>query len=556
MAEVNSDLQPIIDSPSSGVGMEQPPSRRLRFSWRFVASNWFVALVLGAIAAVLNLYRIGAPSLWFDEALSVERASQPLSVLWRIVNASQPNMALYYFLLHYWLALTAKLGFFPTEAVVRFPSAVFAVGASILLFLLARRFLGLAGGVIAAALYICNDFQLVYAQETRSYSLQLLLIIAGWYALLTALTTEKRRRIWFACYICAMVLAVYAHYFSLLVLLAQGCALVALLFLPTPWQERVRHLFREWGISLFVITLLILPMLYASRVGAQTGWIPIPTPRDVIKLFEIFGDDNKAYLLVIVLLAVLGLLLTAVLSFEKSRLLLERSIGRFWQFSRDTIEYRMGFACVLLCWLWVPIAVSYLLTQKSIHLFLSRYLLVVVPAFCLLAALGFVAVPWRRLRLLLAPCLIIFSLLLVPHYYASAQVEEWNTSALWIEHHYQPGDGLVCYDNLKGCQVGLEYYFHAYPTSAHFDADSPGAFSYVQYDLLRPAYQPDVEQAVNIEAIQRFAAHHAHLFYIVARPPNAQAAARVAAVVSWLDGHYQRLDSIKTSTVTVYLYRT
>lgn len=500
-------------------------------------SGWFTGLALGVGAALLNLYRIGVPSLWFDEILSVERASQPLPVLWRIVNASQPNMALYYVVLHCWLALTTRIGIAPVEAVVRLPSALFALGGSIVLFLLARRFLGYAGGLLAALLYICNDFQLVYAQEARAYALQVFFLIAGWSALLMALTGEERRRLWFACYVCAMVLAVYTHYFSLLLLLAQGSAVITLRVLPTPWRECVRLRFRQWCVSCVLIVLLIVPMLYASHVGAQTGWIPVPAPGDVIRLLKVFGDDNRLYVLILVALLVSGLLAAA-----------GARAGRF--------DLSVGFVWLLLCWLWVPIVVSYLLSQRVLHLFLPRYLISVLPAFCLLAACGFVAVPWRRLRVLLVPGLLLFTLSGIPHYYASAQVEEWRTAALWIEQQYRLSDGLICFDNLQGCQVGLEYYFHIYRGPAHFDADSPGTFSYVRYDLQRPAYRPDVEQALQKDAIGRYAARHARLFYIVARLPNARRQARAAAVISWLDGQYRLLGSRETSTVTVYLYRT
>jgi 4-amino-4-deoxy-L-arabinose transferase-like glycosyltransferase len=525
---------------------------------RMLISRWLVLLLPGVGAAVLNFYHLGAPSLWFDEVLSVERASQSLSVLWHIVNASQPNMALYYFVLHYWLTLTAKIGVFPTETVVRLPSALCALGASVLLFLLARRFLGLAAGAVAVFLYICNDFQLVYAQETRAYALQVLCLIAGWYALLRALTCEQHRRYWFACYIAAMVLAVYTHYFSLLLLLAQGIAIVTLLVLPTPWRARVRLLFGQCCISFLIITLLIAPMLYASHVGAQTGWIPVPVPKDVIRLFKDFSDGNRLYLGLIALLVGAGLLLSVRGAFARNRDSLKRGTRTETPASRkDAQRYGLllGLSWMLLCWLWVPIVASYLLSQRSLHLFLPRYLISVVPAFCLLAACGLVAMPWRWLRLLLTSGLLLFALPGLPRYYASAQVEEWRTSALWIEHEYRSGDGLICFDGLQGCQIGLEYYFHAYPGPAHFDANSPGTFSYVRYDLQRPAYRPDVEQALDTNAIQRYALQHSRLFYIVARIPDARKLARVAAVISWLNGHCQVLGNIKTSTVTVYLYR-
>jgi len=118
---------------------------------------WIVCILIGAIALACNLYQLGEQSLWFDEILSVERARQSLPVLLQIIFATQPNMALYYIFLHFWLSVTALPGLNPTEFVVRFPSAVFAALSSIVIFLLGRRFLGFIAGVVAAGLYMLNN---------------------------------------------------------------------------------------------------------------------------------------------------------------------------------------------------------------------------------------------------------------------------------------------------------------------------------------------------------------------------------------------------------------
>src|SRR5579884_1238269 len=102
-------------------------------------SFWMIGPVLFCTALSLDLYRLGAPSLWFDEAFSVELARQPLPLLWHIIFGPEPNMELYYLLLHYWLAFTAWLGFNPTEFIVRFPSAIFAALSAVAVFLLGRR---------------------------------------------------------------------------------------------------------------------------------------------------------------------------------------------------------------------------------------------------------------------------------------------------------------------------------------------------------------------------------------------------------------------------------
>jgi hypothetical protein len=151
---------------------------------------------------------------------------------------------------------------------------------------------------------------------------------------------------------------------------------------------------------------------------------------------------------------------------------------------------------------------------------------------------------------------LLAALSVVPHYYASAQVEDWNTTTFWLEQHYQPGDGLVCYDNAveQGCQISVQYYLDAYPTDAHFTADTPGAFSWQQFGPANPASGPDT--ATNPAALSAFGAHHPRLFFIVGRLPDAAAAARAKAAQHWLDTHYRFLAQIVTRTVIVRLYAT
>ncbi|HEU5379913.1 MAG TPA: glycosyltransferase family 39 protein, partial [Ktedonobacteraceae bacterium] len=105
-------------------------------------------------------------------------------------------MELYYLFLHFWLQVTGVLGMIPTEFLVRLPSAIFAAFSVLVLFLMGRRFLGLWAGFAGTSLYALNYFQLVYAQQTRAYSLQLLLLCLAWYALFVAFTQETHHKRW------------------------------------------------------------------------------------------------------------------------------------------------------------------------------------------------------------------------------------------------------------------------------------------------------------------------------------------------------------------------
>src|SRR2546421_3581680 len=220
MTQTSSMLQQIMEgSASSDTQAKETLPQREHLLAAWISSNWVLSPFLFTIALGFNLYRLGSPSIWYDEAFSVELARQPLPLLWHIIWGPEPNMELYYLFLHFWLGFTGFLGLHPTEFVVRFPSAVFAALSSVMVFLLSRRFLGITAGIVSVGLYLLNYLQLLYAQQTRSYSLQLLLICIAWYAFLAALMEEGRQRRWWTCFIAATTLAVYAQLFSLFILL-------------------------------------------------------------------------------------------------------------------------------------------------------------------------------------------------------------------------------------------------------------------------------------------------------------------------------------------------
>ena len=134
-------------------------------------------------------------------------------------------MQLYYLTLHVWLSGAAKLGIHPTEAVVRLPSVIFAALSSVGVYLLGRRFLGQTAGVLSASLYSLSFYVLMVAQQTRSYSMQMLFIIAAWYMFFGALDEEGDTRWWWALYTLFTTLALYAHLFSFF--MSRGSALLS-----------------------------------------------------------------------------------------------------------------------------------------------------------------------------------------------------------------------------------------------------------------------------------------------------------------------------------------
>lgn len=539
-----------------------PRFRRYMMGVARIPQTWVMGILIGLVALGFDLYRLGNPSIWFDEAWSVELSRLPFPLLWHLISGPEPNMELYYVFLHVWLGFTGMLGLNPTEFVVRLPSAVFAALSAVMVFQLGKRYINLTVGIVGAILYLLNDLQLVYAQQTRSYSMQLLLICIAWYALFAILTTDTKQKRWWVVFVITITLADYAQFFSLLILLAQLAAIACLLILPGPWCTRIRHQWRSILVSLFSIALLNAPIVILSRHGSKTGWMPIPQLADIYHLFMTFGDSSKAYLLIIAAFCAFGVLIvTLALLPEGSNLIKQLMIveqppeaSEETNKNPSTLQNIFPIVLSLVCWLVVPIAASYVVSQGSTRLFSSRYLVIVVPALFLLVGLGLALLRWRWVKVVLALCLFLLALYYVPTYYRSAQVEDWNSTSRWLQQRYQTNDGLVCFDNVQGCQVSMEYYFHAYPSAAHFDADSPGAFSWEKFGPVNPA--TGYYAAVDPQQLAIYGAKHPRIFFIVARLSSQTTVDMAKHAQQWLDSHYHFIAQIVTRTVTIRLYAT
>ncbi len=542
--------------PRKGAIGEHPPLWVQRLP-SLLSAPWIPCALIGVGALGLDLYRLGAPSLWFDEAFSVELARQPLPLLWSKIFGPEPNMELYYLLLHFWLQFTSLFGLHATEFVVRFPSAIFAALSSMLVFLIGRRFLGTTSAAAATVLYALARQQLNYAQQTRAYSMQLFLICLACFALLQIFSQQTPQRRWWICYNVAIILALYTQLFSFLMLLSQLCAYAAILLLPGPWRKNTLRQWRELAVSLLVIGLCAIPMVLVSLQGSKTGWLPIPHRHDIYALFVILSSDSEPYMRTLFACLIVGLVVALLVALPDGLLVFAPLL--VGQRRRETRSLQLtqwlSFAVVLLCWLIIPVAVSYFVSKGATRLFSARTLIVILPAFFLLAAMGLAVLRWRPVQAVLALALILlFSAPAVPGYYAGAQTEDWRSATSWIQQHYQQSDGLVCYSNVQGCQTSMDYYFHAYPGAAHFPPDSPGANV---VDANNP-YSPttDATAAVDPHALARFGAAHPRIFLILGRLSGTEDDIRVQTAVQWLNTHDHLIERFTTQGTTILLYQT
>jgi 4-amino-4-deoxy-L-arabinose transferase-like glycosyltransferase len=494
--------------------------------------DWALTGGLAVASLGLYLFRLGTTSLWGDELFSVLMTNAPWPTFWNYFWEREGNMLLYYLVLRGWLTLTAQLGLVPRELVVRAPSVFFAVLAVIVVYWLGRRFWGRTVGVIGSVLYVVNHVQLTQAREARSYSLQMLMVCLGWYALLAALGGGRHRRWWWAGYAVAMILALYAHLFSGLVLAAQLVAFLALLVVPNDWRDRARHSVVAMVVSVTAIGVALGPVAgYFGRHGSNNTWV---APANAVALARLLWNISGHQLpagAVLGVAATLGIVLTAAAG--------RRVRGRpGWQLDGATLA--------LGCWLIVPIVLSYALTQPrlNLHLFVWGYLVVVIPPLSLLAGIGVTLLPWRQVRPALALGLVATALLALPSHYAQPP-QDFRGAMQWIEARYRSGDGLVC--TSWSCPLAVSYYGRIDGAPPPLTTDVLGQWSWADHG----------SAPLDPDAVAAFAAAHGRIFYVdsLTRDEPADLHLRARTAQAWLDQHHDQLaGTILAGPILVRLY--
>jgi len=204
------------------------------------------ALLLGAL--LLRLWHLGARSLWTDEGSTWSAASAPLHELVRLCAEKDASPPLFYLL----TSLALKTG--GDEAQLRFVSVVASLGLVWLTYRLARLFLPRGGSLLAAGFCALSPFQLMFAQEARTYTLVACLAMASLYCFLRA-AVFGRARAW-GPYVLVSALALYTQSIALLGVGVQAAVVVL--------DARARRRALPWIAALAASVVLYLPWCFIS----------------------------------------------------------------------------------------------------------------------------------------------------------------------------------------------------------------------------------------------------------------------------------------------------
>jgi mannosyltransferase len=258
------------------------------------AAGWPLEVaVLGALVVLafeLRRRALGA-SLWIDEGISVGIASHPLAEIPGLLR-QDGSPPLFYVLLHWWMAIfgsteSSTHAFTAASAILSVPAAWWA----------ARPF-GRAAGLAAAAILALSPYVGLYADETRMYSLVLLLTLLATGAFLRAFVL--RRRPYAAVFAVSLAAVLYTHAWGAFYAASAGLAWLGLL----AWGPDRRRLAID-GMLAFGGGLVLfapwLPTLAYQTAHTGAPWSHPPSGRSLTRaLLRLFTGQLPETILLLV----------------------------------------------------------------------------------------------------------------------------------------------------------------------------------------------------------------------------------------------------------------
>jgi mannosyltransferase len=366
---------------------------------RFTATTgrWAVPLIPALTGLLLGLWRISGPSLWRDEAVTIEVAHRSVFDLARVLRHIDVVHGLYYLIMHVTVAILGD-----SALALRLPSTLAAAATAGLTAVLGRQLGSARLGLTAGLLVAISPMMSRYAQEGRQYSIVAALAVLATCLLVRAMARSGRAWISYGVVVALLGLI---HLFALLILFAH---------LVSVARTR-RSALRQWALAT-AAGLAPVAVLCVVAFGQkfQVAWIGKPTWQDVLNLMETFALA-PALLIPAILLIGLGL-------------------------------WRSPVAPVALPWLLFPPVL--LLGVSLIHpYYVQRYLLFCLPAAALLIAAGLDRLPWPAVL----PAFAVTGWLVYPIHekvrLETARADDLLKLVKILKENERPGDAVVFKDS-------------------------------------------------------------------------------------------------------------
>ena len=425
-----------------------------------------LTITLLLLAFGLRVYHLNGQSLWSDEGLSLYRITQPLPKLLQNtitvdgIDTRDTTPPFYFLLLRGWYLLTGE-----TVFALRYGGVLLALLAVPLIYQLGRAIGGQQVGLTAALLLAVSPFHIWQSQVLRNYGLLVTLNLLGTYALWRIFQEAKRPWAWLALWVVATLLGIYTHYFGFF-FLAYSLVMLTIWVAQAWGGTQLATLLRQrWlWLALLLIALLLVPAVQIGldrfQAGQQVDFYYIPpsvVARHALSAFAVGMSPSLShpwnYIWPSLALAIVGLGMAT------------------WP--------RPITAVFLLGYQLIPLGVLQLLSLLNPLYNGTRHLLIGLPPFLLLIALG---LGQKRPRWVQLPLWAVgMAVMAIQLNWLHAQFtapqlvrDDVRGAAEYLNQHATADDVIILHDTLIG--FTFDYYYdgaapwQAVPLYANQDA--------------------------------------------------------------------------------------
>lgn len=219
---------------------------------RTTTPGFYSLIAIMLLGFALRFVYIGVPSLWLDEAISLEVARLDWHNFFRVISKREINMSVYYFLLHFWIF------FGQSEFALRSLSALFGAITIPAIYALGTTLFCEATGIVAALLIAVNPAHISYSQSARGYALTIFLTVISSWLFVRAIENDSPA-IWTA-YSLVNMCGLYSHVFFAWVVLVQLLSIVCVR--DFSWR------LARWSYAALVLSMV--PLAYVEYLSQGT----------------------------------------------------------------------------------------------------------------------------------------------------------------------------------------------------------------------------------------------------------------------------------------------
>jgi mannosyltransferase len=412
---------------------------------RTVTKYGIALLVIVLAGAFLRVYHLGTQSLWLDEVVSVGFAK--LSVPQMVqATARDVHPPLYYLILHYWIII-----FGTSESAVRLLSALFGILAIPMIYVVGRQLFNKQAGLVAALILAISSFNIWYSQETRMYSLMVLLALLSMYFFWRFL--QQSSLVSSVGYVLSTALLVWTHDYGWFVVIAQNIYVGTLLAISKHRTYRLR----DWAVLQAIVVVLFVPwmaVLIAQilRHTATGGNLAAPTIADLIYTFSEYSGTP------VLLVLFLGLSVLSLFAYQKVRGSME------WKAPLKALE---GYAWevriqdaapvyFLAVWLLAINLIPFIISRFSTPVYLYRYTIAASVALYILVAKGISNINPRYAKIAIMGIIVVLSVANLQVYYTSVTKPQAREATSFIDANLKSGDVVLL--SPDGQSVVFDYY--------------------------------------------------------------------------------------------------